>query len=131
MTFITPPLSDCNIELRLSRADCSIQAIVAELISSNRCHCESHGLTTTGYAPVLAMCRELLRAGADPDMALVVYRNRVVALKVHAIGEAARLTVRSAGNGRPIFALDGRQEGATAPPVRFRLDFDPVEGGRP
>jgi hypothetical protein len=125
MALILHPLSGRNIELRLSRVDCSAHVIAVELIGSNRCDCDSYGISATGYAPVLAMCRELLRVGAGPDMALAVYRNGIVALNVRAIGEAARLTVRSAGNGRPIFALDGAQEGAAALPVRSE------QGGRP
>jgi hypothetical protein len=34
------------------------------------------------------------------------------------IGEGARLAVKTAGNGCPIFALDAAREGAAAPPER-------------
>jgi hypothetical protein len=34
------------------------------------------------------------------------------------MGEGARLTVKTAGNGCPIFALDTAWEGAAAPPKR-------------
>jgi hypothetical protein len=50
-------------------------SLTAELIGSHRCECESHGIRTVGHAPGLAMCRKLLAAGANPDMALAIYRG--------------------------------------------------------
>jgi hypothetical protein len=37
---------------------------------------------------------------------------------VRSIGEGARLSVKTADNGCPIFALDAAWEGAAAPPER-------------
>jgi len=75
----------------------------AELLGSNTCAAGS--IVCTGNAPVLALCRQLLAAGVDPDMALEVFRGATVALRVRAIGAAATLTVReSTRDGRPRFA---------------------------
>jgi hypothetical protein len=89
------------------------QALHAELAGDDMC--SAAGIITRGSTPVLALCRELLAAGINPDVALHVHRRGVLALRVGAIGEAAALTVKTAGNGAPIFR---RHEGATASPVR-------------
>ena len=47
--------------------------IVAQITGSNRCDAE--GLTVTGQAPVLGMCRKLLEAGFDPTRPLKAYRG--------------------------------------------------------
>ena len=67
-------------------------AIVAQITGSNRCDAE--GLTVTGHAPVLAVCRKLIEAGYNPDRSLHAYRGDVLCLKVRSIGEGAKLTVR-------------------------------------
>ena len=77
------------------------------------------------------MCRQLLATGVDPDTPLRVYRRGVLALKVRSIREGARLTVKTAGNGTPIFTVDDGYKGAAAPPARSKPDFDPREGERP
>jgi hypothetical protein len=66
--------------------------IHATLIGSNCC--EALGITARGYAPVLELCRALVKAGPDPGRPLHAYRGDVLALKVQSIGEGARLTVR-------------------------------------
>ena len=88
-------------------------AIRALLIGSNRC--DGAGFTVCGRAPVTELCRVLLKAGYDPGRPLHVYREAELSLTVRTIGEGARLTVKTAGNGRPVFAP---AEGAAAPPVR-------------
>ena len=70
----------------------SATAIVAQITGSNRCDAE--GLTVTGHAPVLAMCRRLIEAGYDPARPLHAYRGDTLCLKVRSIGEGAKLTVR-------------------------------------
>ena len=65
--------------------------------------CSSAGITATGHAPVLALCRELIAAGLDPDQALEIYRGAVLALRVRSIGEGARLTVEDDSRGTPLF----------------------------
>jgi hypothetical protein len=96
--------------------DNAAQAIRADLIGSTTCTVGN--LTGTGHAPVLAMCRELLAAGVDPDQALEFYRGAVLALRVRSIGDGAALTIKTAGNGTPILAKDPAWRGAGAPPVR-------------
>jgi hypothetical protein len=66
--------------------------IHATLIGSNCC--EALGITARGYAPVVELCRALVKAGHDPGRPLHAYRGDVLALKVQSIGEGARLTVR-------------------------------------
>jgi hypothetical protein len=66
--------------------------IHATLIGSNCC--EALGITARGYAPVLELCRALVKAGHDPRRPLHAYRGDVLALKVRSIGEGARFTVR-------------------------------------
>ena len=87
----------------------------AELIGDDTC--TAQGITSRGYSPILDLCRELLAAGADPLSQLDAYRDGILALHIDSIGQAARLTVKSAGNGAPIFALDSRCRGAGAPPI--------------
>jgi hypothetical protein len=88
-------------------------AIRALLIGSNRC--DAAGFIVRGRAPVTMLCRVLLEAGYDTGRPLHAYRGDVLSLRVRTIGEGARLTVKTSGNGCPVFAL---AEGATAPLVR-------------
>jgi hypothetical protein len=80
--------------------------------------CTAAGLAARGAGPVLVLCRLLIEAGHDPARPLCVYRGKVLALTVRSIGEGAQLTVRTAGNGCPIFATERGCEGATASPAR-------------
>jgi hypothetical protein len=94
--------------------------IRARLIGSDRCEVEGH--TVRAYAPVLAMCRELVAAGYDPATPLDAYRGEsasrsntrpwgdMLCLKVHAIGEAAQYTVKDDNRGTP--RLQGYQKPA-------------------
>jgi hypothetical protein len=107
------------------------ERVIAELVGDDSCRCREIDAAVTANAPVLAMCRQLLATGIDPDTALCVYRRGVLALKVRSIREGARLTVKTAGNGTPIFTLDDGCKGAAAPPVRSKPDFDQWEGKRP
>jgi hypothetical protein len=88
------------------RAD---QALRADLIG---CSCTAAGITATGHAPVLGLCRRLVEAGHDQATPMRVYRGATLALLVRSIGQAARLTVReTTRDGRPRFAplsSDGR-----------------------
>ena len=78
-----------------------VTAIRAELSTMDTC--TAAGLTVHARAPVLTMCREMLAAGLDPDSALDVYRNGLLALRIRAIGEAAKLTVEDGRDGVPRF----------------------------
>jgi hypothetical protein len=104
--------------------------VIAELVGDDSCRCQEIDAAVTANAPVLAMCRQLLATGIDPDTALCVYRQGKLALRVRSIREGARLTVKTAGNGTPIFTLDDGCKGAAAPPVRSKPDFDLWEGER-
>ena len=94
----------------------STQGIRAELIGSDTCI--AAGEMARGATPVLAMCRQLIEAGHDPNLSLRAYRGDVLCITVRRIGEGAHLAVKTAGNGCPIFALDTLQKGAAGPPVR-------------
>jgi hypothetical protein len=112
------------------RPHTKLQLVRADLVGDDCCRCKEIDAAVTANAPVLAMCRQLLATGVDPDTPLRVYRRGVLALKVRSIREGARLTVKTAGNGTPIFTLNDGCKGAAAPPVRSKPDFDPWEGER-
>ena len=91
--------------------------LCAELTGSNRC--TAAGITATGPAPVLALCRALLDAGFDPDQSLEIYSGAMLALRVRSIGEAARLAVEDNKTGRPSFRRwrDRPARDGAAPPI--------------
>jgi len=99
-------------------------SIVAHLHGSNTC--TGAGIAASGATPVLVLCRQLLAAGLDPDTALEVYRASTLALRVRSLREGARLTVKTAGNGRPIFAIDASCRGAAAPSIARRAPDQPT-----
>jgi hypothetical protein len=88
-------------------------AIRAFLVGSNRC--DGAGFTVRGRSPLLKLCRALIKAGYAPGLPLHAYRGNTLSLHVRTIGEGARLTIKTAGSGCPIFAPI---EGAAAPLVR-------------
>jgi hypothetical protein len=88
--------------------------LCAELIGNDTC--SASGMTAKGHAPALALCRQLLAQGVDPDAALTVFRNGTLALRVRSIGEAANLEINSKGTG---FVR-------IAPPARFRDKPEPL-----
>jgi len=65
--------------------------------------CTAAGITARSHAPALALCRQLLAAGLDPDQALEVYRGATLALRIRSIGEGAQFTVREDNRGTPRF----------------------------
>jgi hypothetical protein len=88
--------------------------IRAELIGSDECM--AAGLTMSGRAPVLALCRQLIADGHDPGLSLEVWRGPVLCLRVRSIAEAAQLRVATHGGGferLPVYAT-----GTIASPVR-------------
>jgi hypothetical protein len=93
-------------------------SLTAELIGSRCCDCESHGIRTVGHAPGLAMCRELLAAGVNPDTALAIFRKGVLALRIRSIREGASLTVEDTESGTPRFRLARPPRRGAASPVR-------------
>jgi hypothetical protein len=100
-----------------------LQPIRAEIVGENRA--SALGIEARAYAPVLALCRELLAAGLDPDAAVEAYRTGTLALRVRSIGEGALLTVEDNRFGTPVLrrwrdrdagvgaASSVRQNGAT------------------
>ena len=77
--------------------------VIGELSGDNTC--SAAGITATGHAPILALCRELIAAGLDPDHALEVYRGAILALRVRSIGEGARLELNAKGTGFAVQAV--------------------------
>jgi hypothetical protein len=65
--------------------------------------CMAEGITATGNAPVLELCRKLIEAGHDPRRPLHAYRGYTLALKVRSIGEGAKYAVGDSKLGTPIF----------------------------
>jgi len=76
--------------------------------------CAALGRKVRAATPVLALCRELVATGHDPNRSLHVYRDGVLALRIRSIGEAARLRVATHGVG-----FEAAQECTTASPMRF------------
>jgi hypothetical protein len=74
----------------------TICAIFTDPDSASAC-----GLTVTGTAPVLDLCRALLQAGHDPGKRLEVYRGSTLCLIVRSIGEGARLRLSTNKKGSP------------------------------
>jgi hypothetical protein len=73
------------------------QPVRADLLGSDQCSAED--FDARGAAPVLILCRGLIRAGLDPDRAMEVYRGATLALTVRSIGKGACLEVNGAGTG--------------------------------
>lgn len=71
--------------------------ITARLSGSNTC--TAFGITATGYAPVLKLCRLLIQAGHRPETPLHAYRGATLCLVVTSIGEAAGFEINSGGTG--------------------------------
>ena len=61
-------------------------AIRAELTGSTVCRSGEH--TVSSHAPVLVLCRELIAAGCDPDMALQVFLTATAPLMCRNRGAA-------------------------------------------
>jgi hypothetical protein len=66
-------------------------AIHAELTGTDSC--SALGITVSAGAPVLALCRKLIKDGYDPSMPLEAWRGSTLCLRVRSIGEAAKLDV--------------------------------------
>ena len=83
--------------LSYTKAGAPCNTIRADLIDADTC--SAAGITATGNAPVLVLCRQLLAASLDPDSALAVYRNGTLALHVRSLREGAQLRVAPHGVG--------------------------------
>jgi hypothetical protein len=109
----------CDIfrnQLRDTHREQQAVPLTAELIASHQC--EALGIVAMGHAPALALCRELLSAGAHPDTALAVYRNGVLALRIRSIREGARLAVEDGETGTPRLRLARPARRGAASPMR-------------
>ena len=85
----------------ISKTESRRNRLRAELTGENTC--SAAGITATGRAPALAMCRQLLAAGLDPDYALDVYRAGILALRIRSIAAGALFDVRDDKRGVPRF----------------------------
>lgn len=95
--------------LKLHRQGGAQVAIYATLIGDDLCKAE--GIIARGSAPVLALARLLIEAGHDPGTPLEAWRGPTLCLRIRSLGEGAKFTVRTAGNGRPIFAPENGARG--------------------
>ena len=77
--------------------------VVGQLFDANTC-CLGD-VTAVGRAPVLNACRELLARGLNPDTAVEIYRQGVLALRIRTLAAGARLTLEDCSDGRPRFRL--------------------------
>jgi hypothetical protein len=118
MIFVTPLSPHSNVSPRSTGYRKQPIPITTELTGSHRCECASHDLSASGHTPALVLCRELLIAGANPDSALAVCREGVLALRIRSIREGARLTVKDGKLGTPKFRLASPTGGATASLMR-------------
>jgi hypothetical protein len=94
------------------------------------------GITATGHAPLLTLCRRLVEAGHDPSTPLEAYRGTTLCLRARSIGAGARLTVREGPDGKPRFATyrpapDGRQSCGGQPPTRSNAGEAPAHEAQP
>jgi hypothetical protein len=88
--------------------------IRAELSSDN--YATALGVTVRSQSPVLSLCKKLIEVSTyAPETPLNAYRGRTLCLRVLGIGEAAGLSVASAGNGCPVFRCT--KEGVITPSV--------------
>jgi len=87
--------------------------ISAQLVGDDQCCVDDY--LVQSHSPVLAMCRELIEAGFNPERPLHVYRDGVLALTVRSIGEAAQIEINGKGAG----FLRRPQAVGTALPARF------------
>jgi hypothetical protein len=111
--------------LSYTKAGSACNTIVAHLSASRRC--TTADIRATGVTPVLALCRELLAAGLDPDAAVEVYRSGIVALRIRSIAEGAKLTVEDDRLGRPKFRRwRGPRNDGAAPPVAQSENSEPL-----
>jgi hypothetical protein len=81
------------------------------------------GIMVSHSAPVLELCRQLVKAGVDPARSLEAYRGSTLSLRVRSIGEGAKLEVNGEGTG-----FRQRSQPGTASCVRLNDDglFDPA-----
>ena len=104
-----------------SRPHTKLQPVRADLIGADTA--VAAGITATGHAPLLTLCRRLVEAGHDPSTPLEAYRGTTLCLRARSIGAGARLTVREGFDGKPRFATyrpapDGRQSCGGQPPTQ-------------
>ena len=102
-----------------SRPHTKLQLVRADLVGADTA--VAAGITATGHAPLLTLCRRLVEAGHDPSTPLEAYRGTILCLRVRSIGAGARLTVKEGPDGKPRFATpgpDGRQSCGGQPPTR-------------
>jgi hypothetical protein len=95
-----------------SRINTERHFIQASLIGSNKCTAE--GITAYGPAPILKLCRELIKAGFHPGRPLHAYRGDVLCIVARTIGEAAGIDINGHGTG----FIKRPEQGGTAPPMR-------------
>jgi hypothetical protein len=101
---------------KTNSTDITAETIHATLTGSDRC--EAVNVIAVGHAPVLTLCRQLLERGIDPDIAMVVFRRGQVALRVRAIGQAAKLAVEDNKYGTPTSAKHVRKGVAQPRPLK-------------
>jgi hypothetical protein len=105
------------------------QIIFAKLTGSNTC--TAAAITVVDHAPVLSLCRELIKAGEDSNQPLHAYRGDVLCLRVRSVGEGAQLTVEDDRRGKPrLRHWRNRAKGCgAAPSVSQNGNFDTAVHG--
>jgi hypothetical protein len=92
--------------------------VVCRIVGPDRC--EVDGIVVKHNAPVLAMCRELLDVGYDPERPLEAYRSEMLCLRISSIGHGAKFTVKDNRRGTPVLrrCYEAATGMSTAPPMR-------------
>src|SRR5262245_54662241 len=82
--------------------------------------------TCTAVAPILELARLMIARGVDPRTPLKIYRGKILAVRVRAVGVAAGLQINGKGNGFKTLRAVG-----IAPPVRLNGETHPAPAPTP
>jgi hypothetical protein len=84
-----------------TRAAQAVQVVRAELIDSDVC--TALGIRTRGFAPVLGLCRLLLKAGINPAAQVEAWRGKTLCISITSVAYGSALAVDDGRNGTPRF----------------------------
>jgi hypothetical protein len=102
--------------------------LTGSIVGSDRCVVA--GISIRASSPVLAVCRQLVAAGCDPDLGLELYRDDTLCLIIGSIGTAAALEINPKSTG-----FIGARAVRAAPPMRQNgpraAPLSAADGGKP
>jgi hypothetical protein len=103
-----------NVRAAKSSFDSATLAVIVATITGDTASAE--GVHGTGSSPILHLCRKLIALGYDPALPLVAVRGQTIYLKIRAIGEVAKLSIKPTGNGFERYR-PGPQDRSSSPPI--------------